>query len=218
INLRAEPGETVAVVGSTGSGKSTLVSLIPRFYDPQRGRILLDGYPLTDIRMECVRGAVGIVFQETFLFYGTIAENIGFSRQDASREDIIEAAKLANIHDFVESLPDRYETRVGERGVTLSGGEKQRVAIARMILKDPAIVILDEATSALDTVTERLVQESMDHLMAGRTSFIIAHRLSTVRNADKILVMEHGRIIEQGTHAELISREGRYAELAVGVM
>ncbi len=218
LTLEAKPGQTVAIVGSTGSGKSTLVSLIPRFYDPQQGRILMDGQPLTDIKMECVRDAVGIVFQETFLFYGTIADNIGFSRPDASREEIVEAAALANIHDFIETLPDGYDTRVGERGVTLSGGQRQRVAIARMILKDPAIAILDEATSSLDTATERLIQQSMEHLMAGRTSFIIAHRLSTVRKADLIVVLEDGRVVEKGTHEELISGNGRYSELAVGVM
>ncbi len=214
IDLDVQPGQTIAIVGSTGSGKSTLASLIPRFYDPQAGRILIDGHPLENIKMECLREAVGIVFQETFLFYGTIAQNISFSRPDASHEQIVDAARRANIHQFIESLPDGYHSRIGERGVNLSGGQRQRLAIARMILKNPSIIILDEATSALDTTTERLIQESMDRLMQGRTSFVIAHRLSTIRRADRIVVMEDGRIVETGTHDQLVDRGGRYAQLA----
>lgn len=214
ISFDVPAGQTVALVGSTGSGKSTLVSLIPRFYEARQGRILIDGYPLDSIKMDAIRNAVGMVFQETFLFYGTMEQNIAFSRPEATHEEVIRAARLANIHEFIESLPNKYESLIGERGVKLSGGQRQRLAIARMILKNPAIVILDEATSALDTTTELAIQESMQNLMKGRTSFIIAHRLSTIRNADLILVMEHGQIIERGTHEQLLAAGGRYAELA----
>jgi len=213
INLEIKPGEMLGLVGPTGSGKSTLVSLICRFYDPDKGRILLDGLDLRDIKVKSLRQNIGMVLQETFLFEGTLRENIAYGKPDASDEEIIEAAKAANAHEFIMGLPDGYDTEVGERGVGLSGGEKQRIAIARAILKNPPILILDEATSAVDTATELSIQQAMDRLVKGRTTIAIAHRLSTLRNADKLVVMDKGEIIEQGTHEELIARGGEYAKL-----
>ncbi len=213
ITLDIKPGKMIGLVGQTGSGKSTLASLICRFYDPQKGRILLDGHDLRDIKTKDLRRSIGMVLQDSFLFAGSIKANIAYGRQDASEAEIIRAAKAANAHDFIMNLPDGYDNQVGERGVKLSGGEKQRVSIARAILKDPAILILDEATSAVDTATEAVIQEAMDRVVAGRTTIAIAHRLSTLRNADWLVVLSDGEIVEQGTHEDLLKIGGVYANL-----
>ncbi len=208
LSLHAAPGERVALVGPSGAGKSTLVSLLLRFYDPDAGRLLFDGRPAADYPLRELRAQMAVVPQEVILFGGSIAENISYGRPGAGREEIIAAARQANAHDFIDKFPQGYETLVGERGIKLSGGQRQRVAIARAILKDPAILILDEATSALDSESERLVQDALDQLMRGRTSFIIAHRLATIREADRIVVIQEGTVIENGTHADLLENKG----------
>ena len=213
IALTAQPGEITALVGPSGAGKSTLVTLIPRFYDPTAGRITLDGVDLRDLDELELRAHIGIVPQETQLFSGTVRDNIRYGRPDATDDEVEAAAEAANAHDFILAFPDGYETVVGERGVKLSGGQRQRVAIARALLKDPRILILDEATSSLDSESESLVQEALEVLMAGRTVFVIAHRLSTIRNADQIIVLEEGRTVQQGTHNQLLTQGGVYAEL-----
>jgi subfamily B ATP-binding cassette protein MsbA len=207
ITFTAAPGERVALVGHSGGGKTTLSKLIPRFYDPDGGHVALDGHDLREVTVRSLRAHIGVVFQESFLFNGTIRENIAYGRPDATEDEIRAVARAANIHDDVLALPDRYATVIGERGVKLSGGQRQRVAIARALLQNPRILILDEATSSVDSETERLIQQALDRLLEGRTSVIIAHRLSTILDADQILVVEAGRIVDRGTHQALLARE-----------
>ncbi|OGX17946.1 MAG: hypothetical protein A3K83_02165 [Omnitrophica WOR_2 bacterium RBG_13_44_8b] len=213
VNLSVRRGEMLAIVGPSGTGKTTMVDLIPRFYDPVRGRILIDGIDIKDVTLASLRKQIGIVTQETILFNDTIRANIAYGSPSASDEEIEEAARNAHAHDFVMHLPERYNTVIGDRGAKLSGGERQRVAIARALLKNPPILILDEATSQLDSESERIVQEALDTLIKGRTVFVIAHRLSTVRSSKRIVVLDRGSIIEQGTHNELLSRDGLYKRL-----
>lgn len=220
VSFHARPGEVIALLGATGSGKSSVISLIPRFYDPTAGRILIDGRDIRQVTLRSLRDQIGIVLQDTTLLVGTVRENICFGRPEASEEEMIAAAKAACAHEFVVEMPDGYDTRVGERGVTLSGGQKQRIAIARALLKDPRILILDDATSSVDSVTEALIQQALANLMKGRTSFVIAQRLSTVRMADQILVLDKGEIVAHGVrregrsaHEELVHSSGFYAEI-----
>ena len=213
INLVAKKGETVALVGNSGGGKSTLVNLIPRFFDVTGGKITIDGVDVKNYKIKSLRKKIGIVPQETFLFGGTILENIRYANQNASVEEVIEAAKMANAHEFIEKLEQGYETEIGERGIKLSGGQKQRISIARAILENPQILILDEATSALDNESEQLVQDALEKLMKGKTTFVIAHRLSTIINSDKIVVIQQGEIRETGTHEELLNKDGIYKSL-----
>jgi ATP-binding cassette subfamily B protein len=213
IDFTVEGGDTLALVGPTGAGKSTVLKLLMRMYDVDGGAIRIDGQDLRNVELRSIRRSLGYVSQDTYLFYGTVAENIAYGTFDADREEIVAAAKAAEAHAFIENLPDGYDTEVGERGVKLSGGQRQRISIARAILKDPDILILDEATSDVDTETEMLIQRSLDDLTADRTTFAIAHRLSTIKDADQILVLEDGKIVERGTHQELLESEGLYAHL-----
>jgi ABC-type multidrug transport system fused ATPase/permease subunit len=213
ISFRADPGTVTALVGSSGSGKSTTIGLISAFYVPSKGRILVDGTDLSTVRLDSFRTRLGVVLQESFLFDGTIRDNVAFSRPDASDEDIMRACRIARVDEFAESFADKYDTVVGERGVKLSGGQRQRISIARAILAEPRILILDEATSSLDSESEQMIQHGLSYLMKGRTTFVIAHRLSTIRRADQILVMEQGKIVEHGTHQQLYAVQGRYYDL-----
>jgi len=213
VSFRSEPGTVTALVGSSGSGKSTTIGLISAFYVPSKGRVLVDGTDLSTVRLDTYRTRLGVVLQESFLFDGTIRQNVAFSRPDATEKDILRACQIARVDEFAESFADKYDTLVGERGVKLSGGQRQRISIARAILAEPRILILDEATSSLDSESEQMIQQGLSYLMQGRTTFVIAHRLSTIRRADQILVMEHGRIVERGTHTQLYAAHGRYYDL-----
>jgi subfamily B ATP-binding cassette protein MsbA len=213
ISFRASPGTVTALVGSSGSGKSTIIGLISAFYTPKQGTVTVDGVDLSTARIDSYRTQLGVVLQDSFLFDGSIRENVAFSRPDASEEDVLRACRIARVDEFAETFADKYDTIVGERGVRLSGGQRQRISIARAILAEPRILILDEATSSLDSESEQMIQEGLSYLMRGRTTFVIAHRLSTIRRASQILVVEQGRIVERGNHDELYAARGRYFEL-----
>jgi len=213
VSFHAEPGKVTALVGSSGSGKSTIISLVAAFHTPTSGTVLVDGVDLSTVRLDSYRTQLGVVLQDTFLFDGTIEENIAFAKPGATKEQIMEACRIARVDEFAEKFEKQYDTVVGERGVKLSGGQRQRVSIARAILADPRILILDEATSSLDSESEALIQEGLRYLMQGRTTFVIAHRLSTIRRADQILVVENGRIVERGSHESLYELQGRYWDL-----
>jgi ATP-binding cassette subfamily B protein len=213
VSFAAEPGQTIAIVGPTGAGKTTIINLLPRFYDVTHGSVKIDGIDVRDVTAESLRRQIGIVLQDTFLFSTTVMENVRFGRPDATDEEVMSAIKLANADSFIERLPQKYQTVLGERGSGLSQGQRQLLSIARAALADPRILILDEATSSVDTRTERLIQKAFDRLLKGRTSFVIAHRLSTIRNADMILVLKDGQIIERGKHDDLLAKQGFYFEL-----
>jgi ATP-binding cassette subfamily B protein len=213
VSFVAEPGQTVALLGATGSGKSSIINLIPRFYDVTRGQVTVDGCDVRDVKLDSLRSQIGIVLQDTTLFTGTIRDNIAFGRPDATMDEVIAVARAAAAHDFIMEFADGYNTPVGERGTTLSGGQKQRIAIARALLMDPRILILDDSTSSVDAVTEFAIQQALTRLMKDRTSFVIAQRISTVRNADLILVLERGRVAAQGRHEDLMEESAIYAEI-----
>jgi len=213
ISFQSQPGTVTALVGSSGSGKSTTIGLISAFYVPTKGTVRVDGVDLSTVRLDSFRTRLGVVLQESFLFDGSIRENVAFSRPDASEQEVLRACRIARVDEFAETFVDKYDTVVGERGVKLSGGQRQRISIARAILAEPRILILDEATSSLDSESEELIQQGLSYLMQGRTTFVIAHRLSTIRRADQIMVMEQGQIVERGTHAHLYAARGRYYDL-----
>ena len=213
IDFEAQPGQIIALLGGPGSGKSTIAHVIPRFYDVSEGRITIDGYDIRDVTLSSLRQNVGIVMQDAFVFADTIKDNIAYGLDDVDMERVVEAAKTAQLHDFIEELPDGYSTWVGERGITLSGGQRQRLAIARTILLDPPVLILDDSTSSVDMATEHRLQQALDHVIKGRTTFVIAHRLSTIRSADLILALENGEIVEYGAHDQLLERNGFYRKI-----